>query len=67
MRLTTFARTTAGRSTKGSWKATRSSARVTARGSTCGPAQATMMPAVVPVATYPVVVEDGEVLVGLPA
>ena len=25
-----------------------------------------MMPAVVPVATYPVVVEDGEVLVGLP-
>ena len=28
---------------------------------------ATMMPAVVPVATYPVVIEDGEVLVGLPA
>ncbi len=28
---------------------------------------ATMMPAVVPVATYPVVIEDDEVLVGLPA
>ena len=29
--------------------------------------EVTMMPAVVPVATYPVVIEDGEVLVGLPA
>ena len=64
MRLTTFARMTGGPLDQGQLEGDeiecpRHGARFNVR-----TGAATMMPAVVPVATYPVVIEDDEVLVG---